>query len=44
MASATRELLLGTDPFNPCDLGVEGIEDTDGDGNCDALETLGTDP
>ena len=41
----TAELLLGTDPFNPCDLGVEGIEDTDGDGNCDALETLtGTDP
>ena len=40
-----QELLLGTDPFNPCDLGVEGIEDTDGDGQCDALETLvGTNP
>jgi len=39
------ELLLGTDPFNPCDLGSEGIEDSDGDGACDALETLvGSDP
>lgn len=40
-----QELLLGTDPFNPCDLGQEGTEDSDGDGQCDALETLvGTDP
>ena len=39
------ELILGTDPFNPCDLGEEGTEDSDGDGSCDALETLiGTDP
>ena len=39
------ELILGTDPFNPCDLGEEGTDDSDGDGSCDALETLiGTDP
>lgn len=39
------ELLLGTDPFNPCDLGEEGMGDADGDGACDALEALtGTDP
>ena len=39
------ELLLGTDPFNPCDLGDEGDEDSDGDGSCDALEILiGSDP
>ena len=39
------ELELGTDPFNPCDLGDEGLEDVDGDGACNALEIfMGTDP
>ena len=39
------ELELGTDPFNPCDLGSEGLEDSDADGACDALEIyLETDP
>lgn len=39
------ELELGTDPFNPCDLGEEGLEDSDADGACDALELfLETDP
>ena len=34
------DLLLGTDPFNPCDLGEEGTGDSDGDGAGDALEAL----
>lgn len=39
------EILLGTDPFNPCDLGTEGTEDSDGDGSCDAMEVfVGSDP
>lgn len=41
----SAELELGTDPFNPCDLGTEGLEDADGDGACDALELyLESDP
>ena len=39
------EFELGTDPFNPCDLGFEGTEDSDEDGACDAMELYsGTDP
>lgn len=39
------ELELGTDPFDPCDLGDEGLGDSDGDGACDALEVfMETDP
>lgn len=39
------ELELGTDPFDPCDLGEEGLGDSDGDGACDALEMfMETDP